>query len=270
MSQKIDKPSLKRVMAEINRKYGENTIGVLSGMAHVDVRRLKTNVPSLDTALGGGWPLGRMVELYGVPSSGKSLICLKTIAAAQKDGLECVYVDAEGSFDPDFASKLGVDTKKLTLVQTSIGEDIFEIIFKLLEAEPGVIVVDSIASLITKAEMEADMDQQFMAIKARMLSKGLPKLNQLNSKTLILFINQLRNTMVMYGNPITTPGGQALKFFASIRMQVSTPTEKIRRDGKKTTEIIGQYIDCRTTKNKTSTPFQQCRLKYSYIDNLIE
>jgi recombination protein RecA len=265
-----EKPSLKRLASEINRKYGAGTIGTLATMKDLEVKRLLTGLPALDSALGGGWPYGRIVELYGTPSSGKSLICLKTIAAAQKEGKECVYLDAEQSFDPEFATKLGVDVDKLQIIQTSVGEDAFDILTRLLEAEPGVIVIDSVASLITKAEMEESMDQQFMAIKARMMSRGLPKLNQLNKRTLIIFINQLRNTLTMYGAPTITPGGQALKFFASIRMEVKTPSEKITIDGKKTSEIIGQTIQFRTTKNKTFSPFIQGQFKFYYQDARIE
>jgi len=268
--EQVEKPSLKRVQAEINRKFGTGTMGVLSQMKDMEVTRIPVGIESLDTTLGGGWPLGRMVELYGFPSSGKSLICLKTIASAQKAGLECIYIDAEQSFDPLFAKANGVDVDKLQIVQTSLGEDIFEIMYKLLAAEPGVIVIDSVASLITKAEFEESIEQQFMAVKARMMSRGLPKLNQLNKKTLILFINQIRSTMVMYGAPTTTPGGQALKFFSSIRMEVKQPSEKVTVDGKKTSEIIGQNVQFRTTKNKTFTPFQQGQFKFYYEDCHVE
>lgn len=268
MSQKVqeDTPSIKRIQAEINRKFGAGTMGILSEMKDMSVVRLPVGIEALDRTLGGGWPLGRIVELYGIPSSGKSLICLKTVAAAQKAGLDTVYIDAEQAFDPAFALSLGVDVTKLSVVQTSIGEDVFEILFKILEAEPGVVVIDSVASLIPKAEMEEPLEQQFMALKARMMSRVLPKLNQLNKKTLLLFINQLRNTLTMYGNPVTTPGGQALKFFASIRMEVKQPSEKIRRDGKKTTDIIGQIVQFRTVKNKTFTPFQQGQFDFYYED----
>ncbi len=266
----IEKPSIKRLTSEINRKYGANTIGILSNMKQIAVNRIPTNIVALDAALGGGWPEGRIAELYGVPSSGKSLICLKTVASAQQQGLECVYIDAESSFDPVFAATLGVDVNKLTIVQTSVGEDIFDIVFKLLEAEPGVIVIDSVASMITKSEMEEEITQQFMAIKARLMSRGLPKANHLNKKTLLLFINQLRATMVMYGNPITTPGGMALKFYSSIRMQVSTPSEKITEGGKKTGQPIGQIVQFKITKNKTAAPHQQGQFKFYYEDSRIE
>lgn len=269
----IEKPSLTRLTAEINRKYGHNTIGILSKMKQLQVERLTTGIKVLDDALGGGWPLGRIAELYGIPSSGKSLICLRTIAEAQKQGLSCIYIDAESTFDPSFAISLGVDIDKLTIVQTSIGEDIFEIIYKLLEAEPGVIVIDSVASMITKSEMEEDINQQFMAIKARLMSRGLPKANHLNNKTLLLFINQLRQTLAMYGAPTTTPGGMALKFYASIRMEVKTPSEKLTENGKKvsdTNPAIGQIIQFRLTKNKTYKPHCQGQFKFYYDDSLLE
>src|SRR5258708_5465123 len=127
----IEKPSLKRIQAEINRKYGAGTMGILANMKQLEVTRIATGIEPLDVVLGGGWPLGRIAELYGQPSSGKSLICLKTISAAQRAGLDCCYIDAEQSFDPMFAMNNGVDMNKLHLVTTSLGEDIFEIMYNL-------------------------------------------------------------------------------------------------------------------------------------------
>jgi recombination protein RecA len=262
-------PSLKRVVAEINKKYGENIIGTLPDMASLSMERISSGVNQLDLALGGGFPTGRIVELYGLPSGGKSLITLKTIAEAQKKGLSCIYIDAEDSFDPIFAQSLGVDTKTLYVAQSSVGETTIDLMVKLLESEPGVIVLDSVAALVTKAEMEESMDQQFMAVKARLMSRALAKLNALNKKTLMLFINQLRSTMAMYGPQTTTPGGRALGHYSSIRVEIKKG-DFLRVDGKKTTDIIGQQVKFQITKNKTFAPYRYGSFELSYEGMKIE
>lgn len=265
-----DKPSLKRIMAEVNRKYGPNTLSSMESMATVRGDRFPIGLPAFDNALGGGFPGGRIVELYGLPSSGKSLICLLTIAEAQKKGKSCIYIDAENTFDPIFAKALGVDVEHLIVSQVSIGEDAFDIMFRLLEAEPDIIVIDSVAGLIPRKEMEDTMDDQNMALQARLMSRGVKKANALNKKTLILFINQIRSTLTMYGAPTTTPGGLALKFFASVRVEVKQPSEKLRKDDKKTTEVIGQIVQFKVTKNKTASPFQEGSFKFWYEDYRVE
>lgn len=256
-------PSLKRVLAEINKQYGANTIGTVNNMENVMVTRISTGIPTLDTALGGGFPVGRMIELYGIPSSGKSLISLSTIKQAQDKGLDCIYIDCEDSFDPEFAKAFGVDMDKLALAQVSVGEDTLDLIVKLLKAEPGLIVIDSVAAMVTRAEMEEDFDQQFMAIKARLLSRGLAKINALNKKTMLLFINQLRSTMQMYGAPTTTTGGRALGHYASIRMEVKQG-DKLTVDNKKTGDVLGQTVQFKITKNKTAPPYKYGAFKFWY------
>lgn len=260
--------SLARIIAEINKKAEGTVIGKLEDMPDMVIERLGCGIPQLDEAMGGGFPYGRMVELYGLPSAGKSLICQKAIAEAQKSGREAVYVDCENSFDPVFAAKLGVDTKKLILLPAAIGEDIIDILAKLLEAEPAIIVVDSVASMITRAEMDAEMDQQFMAIKARLLSRGIAKLNALNKRrrTLIIFINQLRSVVTTWGGGgTTTPGGLAIKFFASIRIEVKRDRELITATGKKTDpDVIGQIVHYQITKNKTAVPHKYGSFKFFF------
>lgn len=266
----VDIPSLQRIMAEVNRKYGANTLSSMESMATVTGERFPIGVDAFDHALGGGFPGGRIVELYGLQSSGKSLICLLTIAQAQKKGKTCVYIDAENTFDPVFAKALGVNVKSLIVSQVSIGEDAFDIMFRLLAAEPDIIVVDSVAALIPRKEMEDNMDDVGMALQARLMSKGVKKANALNKKTLILFINQLRSTLAMYGPPTTTPGGMALRFFTSVRVEVKQPSEKLRVDDKKTTEVIGQIVQFKVTKNKTAPPFQEGSFKFWYADCRVE
>lgn len=263
------KPSLKRVLAEINKQWGPNTIGTVSTMENIKLERLSSGIPILDTALGGGFPLGRVIELYGIPASGKSLIGLSTIASAQKQNLECVYVDCENVFDPEFAKKLGVDVEKLVITQLSVGEDTIDLLAKLLKAEPSVIVIDSVAAMIARSELEEPMEQQFMALKARLLSRGLAKLTALNKKTLIFFINQVRSTLQMYGAPTTTTGGRALGFYASIRVEVKQG-DKLTVDNKKTGDIIGQMIQFRITKNKTAPPYKQGSFRFWYEEARIE
>lgn len=262
-------PSLNRIIAEINKKAGQIVIGRVGDMPNLEMERLSTGIPQLDAALGGGMPAGRIVELYGQPSAGKSLISLFVIREAQKKGLDCIYLDAEDSFDPEWAKKMGVDTNKLVLSQSSVGEDTLELLLKLLRAEPAIIVVDSVASMITRAELEEDIDKAFMAPKARLMSKALSIINARNKKTLIIFINQLRATMAMYGPQFVTPGGNALKFYSSIRVEVKK-SEDIHLDGKKTAEVIGQITAFKISKNKTAPPFRVGSFKFFYEDGKTE
>jgi len=263
------KPTLNRVIAEINKKYGENIIGRISDMENVTTERISSGIPSLDTALGGGLPFKRIVELYGIPSGGKSLMAMRFIKQAQEKGLDCIYIDAEGSFDIVFAEQLGVDPKKLVIAQSAVGEDTLELVCKLLPTEPGVIVVDSVAAMITQAEMEQPLEQQFMAPKARLMSRGLAKINTLNKKTLIIFINQLRSTMAMYGPPTTTTGGRALGHYASIRVEVKKG-DLIYEEDKKSNPVIGQIVSFYVTKNKTAPPFRLGSFKFFYDGSRIE
>lgn len=256
-------PSINRVIAEINKRAGEIVISRIGDTPLKSISRLSTGVPAIDLALGGGMPAGRIVELYGLQSVGKSLIALLTIAQAQKKGLECAYLDAEDTFDAEWAEKLGVDTKKLILSQSSVGEETLGLALKLLKAKPAIIVIDSVAAMVTRAELEEDIDKAFMAPRARLMSKGLSILNAQNKGTLIIFINQLRSTMAMYGPQYDTTGGKALKFYSSIRIEVKK-TEDLHLDGKKTAEQIGQVVGFKVTKNKTAPPFKVGSFKFFY------
>ena len=169
------KPTLNRVMAGINKKAGDTVVQRIGKMEKIDTERIPCGVPALDEAVGGGFPAARTMELYGLPASGKSLIAQLIVGNAQKAGGDCIYVDAEGTFDPVFAKKLGVNVDELALVQTGIGEDVIDVIAKLLSAEPAVIVIDSVGAIITRSEHEESVEKVFMAPKARLMSKGSAK-----------------------------------------------------------------------------------------------
>lgn len=238
-------------------------------MKNITAERIPSGIPNLDEAIGGGFPMRRTVELYGIPSSGKSLIAMKVISEAQKMGKECIYMDVEDAFDPVFAKALGVNTDQLVIVQSSVGEPTLDILCRLLPSKPGVIVVDSVAALVTMGEMEEEsFEKQFMAPKARLMSRSLAKINALNQGTLIMFINQLRSTMAMYGPPTTTTGGRALGHYASIRVEVKK-TELLHEDDKKTKPVTGQVVGFNITKNKTAPPFKTGSFKFIYKDSQI-
>ncbi len=262
-------PSLKKVIFQLNKKYGDNTIGVLTDMPSLDIARIPIGIKTIDDALGGGFPMRRVIELYGLPSGGKSLISLLIIKAAQAEGLDCIYIDAEDSFDPVWATQLGVDVDKLIVMQYSIGEDIMDMICRLLEAEPAVIVVDSVAAMIPKVEHEESVGKATMALKARFMSRGLAKITALNENTMIIFINQLRATLAMFGAQTTTTGGRSLGHYAAVRMEVKRG-ETLHVDDKKRKAIIGQIINCRVTKNKTASPFKLGSFKFYYEGAKIE
>ena len=272
MAQKYEKPkkpTLNRIIAQINKKSGDRIIGRIQDMSTIDTPRISTGVDGLDDVMGGGFPKRRIIELFGLPSGGKSLISLLAIAATQKAGGECVYMDVEDSFDPSFAEKLGVDTKKLIIAQSSVGEATLDMLCTLLPAEPDIIVIDSVAAMVMVSEMETSLEKHHMALKARLMSKGLAKINTLNKNTCIIFINQLRSTLAMYGAPTTTPGGRALPHFASIRLEVKKG-DFLRERGLKTTPVIGQVVNYYVTKNKTAPPFKKGSFKFYYEDGKIE
>lgn len=257
--------SLNRIIAQINKAAGETVIGRLGDMQNLATKRYPTGVKRLDDALGGGFPSGRMVELYGLPSSGKSLIASMVIANAQKEGGECVYVDAEGSFDPSFARKLGVDTDKLALVQMGIGEDIIDTIIQVLRSRPAVIVIDSVGAMITRDEFVESVEKVFMAPKARLMSRGLPKITAANKGTLIIFINQLRQIITTWGGGgTTTPGGMALGFYASVRVLVKKDREMLYEGPKTGHDPIGQIVQFNITKSKVSVPHQTGSFKFYF------
>lgn len=276
----MPKSNLDEVIASINKKYGKELIYKAKDLQLTEVDRITTGSLFLDKLLGtnkkkqSGWPMGRIVELYGPEMSGKSSLCMKTIASAQKQGMMCAWFDVEKSFEADRAEALGVDTQKLLLNQADedkngepvSGESILEIVCDLLKTKQvDVIVVDSLASLVPKAELEKSLDDsQRMALAASMMSQALRKINTLNSKTLIIFINQLRtNPGTSYGNPEYTPGGKALKYYSSVRLELRTGEWIVENKQK-----IGQIVKFKIAKNKTSRPHEQGMFQFMYTGEI--
>ena len=270
----------KTLVAKINKKFGENTLGFASDLKYSDTPRLSSGSLFLDYALGtnkkdkaSGWALGRIVELYGPESSGKSLICLKTIVEAQKAGYECAYIDCENSFDMIFAEQLGVDTSKLLITRENVAEKVFDIASQILEEYPKirVVVFDSIASMIPKVEIEASLEDQQMASVARVMSKGLRKLTLKNkNNAVLLFINQLRENpgAGMYANPEYTPGGRAIKFYSSIRAEIRKGEFLFDPEDKK--KRIGQTVKFKIVKNKTDIPFREGYFRFMYEEGKLD
>lgn len=266
---------IKSLVAKINKQYGTETLGFASELKYSKIERLSTGSLFLDYALGrnkedekSGWPLGRIIELYGPESSGKSLISLKTIAEAQKEGFLAVYMDCENSFDKEFAQHVGVDTEKLILSQETVLEKTIDLACKLLKEYPEVkiIVFDSIATMIPAYEIEKPLDEKGqMATVATAMAKALRKLNYYNkNNALLIFINQLRENpgAGMYANPEYTPGGRAIKFYASIRAEIRRGDYIFDTEDKK--KKIGQTVKFKIQKNKTDIPHREGYFKFLY------
>lgn len=245
---------LKKAILEINKKFGVNTIGVIADMPTLKMKRVSSGSPFLDWSIGGGWPLGRSIELYGPYSSGKSLIALRTIAEAQKQGLKCVYLDSENAFDPEFAKRIGVNPDEIIISQISQGEQVFDILDRLLDSsDVAIIVIDSVAGLLPEYEENESMGKQTIGLHARLMSKALRKITAKASKnkTLLMFINQIREKIGGWGNPEISTGGRALGFYASLRLEIRRG--EFLKDEKK---IIGQQVKFKVTKSKVCPPFR--------------
>lgn len=252
----IDTAKVDIALAKINKDYGAGSILRLGDDSIKPVPVVPTGALSLDIALGvGGLPRGAFIEIFGPESSGKSTLATSIVAEAQQQGLLCAYLDTEHALDPLYASALGVDMNNLIFSQPDYGEQAFDILETLIKTESfGVIVIDSVAMLTPKAELEGDMEQAHMGLQSRMMSKGTRKITGLakENQCMIVFINQIREKIgVMFGNPETTPGGRALKFAASVRLRLQKK-EDIKRNG----EFIGIKVKANVIKNKVAPPMK--------------